>query len=133
MREHLKTKNVDCNVTVIEVAHDSFAAFVKRRCNDYDLMTLVQRIFVQIMTETLAEISSKATPRCKPTIDPCDVVCFKILNPTCIIQCLSDDLSWRAVPFQFDKHQCTVRSYGEQIYAATEASIFLPSNQHPLV
>src|SRR6266545_7732171 len=96
-------------------------------------MTLIQRVFIQIVSEALAEIRREATTGCEAIINLRNVIRFEVLYPTSIVQCLGYYLEWRAVAFQFDQHQRPVRCNGEQIYSTTEARILLPTNQHPLI
>jgi hypothetical protein len=47
-------------LSLAKVCDNPLGAIVKRRCHDDDLVTLIQRIFVKILPETLTEICCQA-------------------------------------------------------------------------
>jgi hypothetical protein len=52
MREDLKAQNVNWNIPVTQVRNDAFGTVIKGAGNDDNLMTLIQRIFVEFLPES---------------------------------------------------------------------------------
>ena len=78
------------------------------------------------------EVILQAAPRREPLVDGGNLVSPEIFNPTCIIESLRHNFAWSAASFQFDKHERTIWSDGQQIDATAKPCILLPADQHPV-
>ena len=102
MDEPLETQHVDGDVAIAQVVDDAFVTVVERRGDDDDLVTQVERLFVEVVTQSLKDVLGQAIGRREVAVDGGDVLGPESFVPAGVIERLRHDLARRAIALEFD-------------------------------
>jgi hypothetical protein len=96
-------------------------------------MALIERVLVQRVAKPLTKVIFKLSSRSEASVDSRNVLGTQILDPTCVVDGLRDDIARRAITLYLDKDQGSVWRNCQEIDPPPMTGLFLASDQHPFV
>ena len=96
-------------------------------------MTLVDLVFIQVASKLFAEVVGEGPSSPKPRVHRGNVIRAKTGQPAGIVKRLSNDVSRRPVPLQFNQNKRGVRCDRDKVRPSAAVCRLLAANKHPLI